>query len=302
MENQELQTLNEENFMVNQPKLMGAIDKILIKQSIAKRVSDVQPMKGPAGIISGAQWDKVDGKLTIAKADINAVTKTIRTEFTIEALQDMEAIYGEDFHDVLAHYLVDEMAYQIDADFLTMVKDRATTKDTLVFAGVDFNNSLWAVGQSIAITVNKGLCDLPISDNRSPQGWAVVSSNVASLLAGTLNDANNEGLNDDSPSYLGRIAGVDYFIDYTHPNDGLDSVTFGIKGNGFSKGSTIFSPYTMQWIDTINAETGEQIFFLMNRLGMSINPLDEAYYNGGVGVSGFLGKFNVDLSDLMPFN
>jgi hypothetical protein len=300
--NQDLQTLNEENFMVNQAQLLGAIDKILIKQSIAKRVSDIQPLKGPVGIVSGAQWDKVNSKLSIAKKDIEAVSRKIRTEFTIEALQDMQSIYGENFYDLLAHYLVDEIAYQVDADFLTMVKDRAITKDTLLFAGVDFDSSLWAIGQSIAIKVNKGLCDLPISDNRSPQGWAIVSSNVASLLAGTLNDTNNDNLDDESPSYLGRIAGVDYYIDYTHPNDGLDSVVFGIKGNGYSKGSTIFSPYSMQWIDTINPDNGEQIFFLITRGGMTINPLDEKYYDAGAGVSGFLGKFNVDLSDLQLFN
>ena len=301
MENQDLQTLNEENFMVDQPKLIGAIDRILIKRSLAKRVSDVQPMTGPVGIITGAQWDKDTGTLTLAKADVNAETKKIRTEFTIEALQDLKGIYKENFYDVLAHYLVDELVYQLDDSFLTMVKDRASTKATLSFAGTDFDNSLWAVGQSISITVNKGLADLPISDNRSPLGWAIVSSNVASLLAGTLNDSNSEGLDDDSPSYLGRIAGVEYYIDYTHPNDGTDSVVFGIKGNGYSKGSTIYSPYTMQWIDAINPDNGEQIFFLLNRSGMAINPLDEKMYNAGNGVSGFLGKFDVDLNDLAIF-
>jgi len=281
---------------------MGAIDKILIKRSIAKRVSDVQVLKGPVGIISGAEWDKTTSKLTIAKSDVEAATTKIRTEFTKESLQDLQGIYNESFYDVLAHYLVDELTYKIDEKFLTMVKDRATTKDTLVFAGADFNTSLWAVGQSIAITVNKGLCDLPISDNRSAQGWAVVSSNVASLLAGTLNDANNDGLDDESPSYLGRIAGVDYFIDYTHPNNGLDSVVFGIKGNGFSKGSTIYSPYNQTWIETVDSDTGEGVFFLMDRTAMAINPLDIKYYNGGSGVSGFLGKFDVDLSSLQVFS
>lgn len=301
MDNQENQTINEENFMINQPKLIGAIDKILIKRSIAKRVSDVQPMNGPVGIITGAQWDKTDGKLTLAKTDINAVTEKIRTEFTIEALQDLESVYKESFYDVLGYYIVDELAYKIDDTFLTMVKNRASTKASLSFSGSDYDTSLWSVGQSIAIAVNKGLCDLPISDNRSAQGWAVVSSNVASLLAGTLNDSNNEGLNDESPSYLGRIAGVEYYIDYTHPNDGTDSVVFGIKGNGFSKGSTIYAPYLSQWIDTINPENGERIYFLLNRTGMAINPLDEKYYDAGNGVSGFLGKFDIDLSDLAIF-
>jgi hypothetical protein len=35
---------------------------------------------------------------------------------------------------------------------------------------------------------------------------------------------------------------------------------------------------------------------------MDINPLDKKYYDGGNGVSGFLGKFNVDMSGLQVFN
>lgn len=302
MENMENQALNEDNAMVNQALLLGAIDKILIKNSIARRVSDIQPMQGPVGIVSGAQWDKIEGKLTIAKTDVTAFTEKIRTEFTIEALQDLQGIYKESFYDMLAHYILDELAYKIDEKFITMIKTRASTKDTLVFSGATFDNSLRSVGQSIVVAVNKGLSDLPISDNRSPQGWAIVSSNVASLLAGTLGDSSKEGLDDESPSYLGRIAGVDYFVDYTHPNDGLDSVVFGIKGNGYSKGSTIFSPYIKQWVEAIDPGTGEQIFFLLDRTAMVVNPLDEEYYNGGVGVSGFLGKFDANLSDLQVFN
>jgi len=295
------QSINE-NEMINQAELIGAIDKILVKKSIARRVSDIQPLKGPVGIISGAEWDKTEDKLTIAKADITAITRKIRTEFTVEAIQDMQSIYGESFYEVLATYISDEIVYKIDNDFLAMVKERAETKDTLTFSGEDYDANLWAVGQSIAIAVNKGTCDLPISDNRSPQAWAIVSSNVASLLAGTLGDSARAGENDNSPSYLGRIASVDYYIDYTHQNNGTDSIIFGIKGNGISKGSTIYSPYMTKWVEAINSETGEPIYFVMDRTGMAINPLDKKYYNGGNGVSGFLGKYNVDLSDLQIFN
>jgi len=293
--------INENNFMIDQPKLLGAIDKILIKSSIALRVSDVQPLKGPMGIISGAQWDKETGNLSIAKKDVTAITHKIRTEFTKEALQDLQGIYGESFYDVLAHYLIDELTYKIDEQFLTIVKNRAVDKGSYSFKGSDFDTSLWAVGQSIAISVNKGLCDLPISDNRSPKGWAVVSSNVASLLEGTLSDTAGEKLDDNSSSYLGRIGGVDYYINYTHPNDGTDNVIFGIKGNGYSKGSTIYSHYNTQWIETLSPETGEPIFFLLDRTAMEINPLDDKYYDNGNGDSGFIGKISFDLSDLKVF-
>ena len=293
--------INENNAMVDQAKLIGAIDKILIKSSIARRVSDVQPLKGPLGIITGAQWDKDTGKLSLAKKDVSAITHKIRTEFTKEALQDLQNIYNESFYDVLAHYIIDELRYKIDNQFITMITDRAVDKGSFSFKGSDFDTALWAVGQSIAISVNKGLCDLPISDNRSSKGWAVVSSNVASLLEGTLSDTGGEKLDDDSSSYLGRIAGVDYFINYTHPNDGTNNVIFGMKGNGLSKGSTIYSHYNTQWIDTISPETGESIFFLLDRTAMEINPLDDKYYDNGNGDSGFIGKISFDLSDLKVF-
>jgi len=288
------------NNIVNQKELLGAIDKILLKSSTAKRVSDTQKMNGPVGIITGATYDRVNDKLKTLTEEVQASTKKIRTEFTLETLQDMATTYGENFYDVLAHYLINEITYQIDEDFLTKIKGRASTKKTLTFSGADFNNALYSVGQSIAITVNKGLCDLPISDNRSPQGWAVVSSNVASLLGGVLGDTAKGSLDDDSPSYLGRIAGVDYYIDYTHPNDGEDSIVFGIKGNGVSKGSTIYSPYTTEWIDMQNPEDGEKIFFLLVRSALTINPLDKEYLDKGED-SAFLGKINVDLTDLEVF-
>ncbi len=295
--------LNEENFMVNQPKLLGAIDKILIKRSIAKRVSDIQLLSGPVGIITGVHRDKANDKMLIAKSNIEVTSKRIRTEFSIESLQDMQAIYGESFYDILAYYLVDEMAYKIDEEFITLIRTRAHLAKSLAFDN-SFDKDLWAVGQSIAISINKGLSDLPISDNRSPMGWAIVSSNVGSVLSLTTDlsdDSNGNSRIDDSPSYMGRLSGVDYYIDYTHPNDGVDSVIYGIKGNGISKGSTIFAPYKQEWIDTVSSETGEKIFFMLERSGVAVNPLDEKYYNGGAGQSGFIGKLNVDLSGMTLF-
>lgn len=285
--------------IINQEELLGAIDKILIKRSIARRVSDIQPIKGPAGIITGAEWDKSTGTLKLAKAEIEAKTRKIRTEFTQEALQDLKSIYKENFYDILAHYLVDEMAYEIDSDFITMVSDRAKPVADITFPGIKYDQNLRSVGQAIAIKINKGLSDLPISDNRAPIGWAIVSSDIASILGLTTN--LGEGEEDDSPSYLGRLNGVDYYIDYTNPNDGINSVIFGIKGNGISKGSTIFSPYRQDWISTVDDESAEGIFFLMHRSGMVINPLDKKYYEAINGSSAFIGKFNVDLLDMAIF-
>ena len=288
--------------IISQEKLLGAIDRILVKKSIAARVSDMQPSTGPLGIVLGVQRDKVQDKLIVKRKEIVPETEKIRTEFTLEAMEDMFALYGEDIYEVLAYYLVDELSYIIDEKFIGMLSDRASVVKTLSFPAVDFSKSLKVVGQTIGIAIVKGLSDLPISDNRHPEGFAILSSDIAAIMAltTTLGDPNQQPREEDnSPSYLGTLAGVDYYVDYTNPNNGINSVIFGIKGNGISKGTSILSPYTREWVDVVDSSTGEKAYFLYDRTGMTINPLDDIYFEDGVTPSGFVGKINIDISELV---
>jgi hypothetical protein len=286
--------------IISQEKLLGSIDRIIQKKSIAARISEKQPMSGPLGIVLGTQRDTVNDKLIIRRKEIIPETEQIKTEFTEETLQDMFNIYGEDIYDVLAYYLVDELAYKIDEKFITMLKDRAGLFGTMVYNHADYKHSLYAVGQSIGMAIVKGLADLPISDNRHPEGFAIVSPDVAAVLAlsTTLGDPNQTPNEDDSsPSYMGTLAGVDYYIDYTHDGSSTNNVVFGIKGNGISRGTAVLSHYTQEWVSTTNSETGEKNFFLFDRTGMTINPLDDIYIDNGES-SAFCGKLNIDITNL----
>jgi len=290
--------------IVSQEQLLGVIDKILIKRSIAGRCSDVQKLNGPLGIILGARRDKVNNKLIIKRKEIEPELEKIDTGFTQETLEDYAALYKEDITNIMGHYLTDELMYTIDNKYITMIKDRAIDRGTLTYTATNFKDSLYSVGQSIAIKINHGLNDLPISDNRSNRSFAIVSGNVAAVLALTTNlsDPNNPPNNeyDNSPSYMGTLAGVDYYIDYTFQTNGTntpDEVVYGIKGNGITRGSTVITPYTREWKEILDPKDGSRNYFLFDRTGMAINPLDD-YYVSETGDSGFLGKFKVDLSDL----
>ncbi len=291
--------------VVDQAKLFAEVDKIVKKTSIANRCSDIQPLKGPLGFITGISYDKTADKLKVEKNTVEAKTEIIKTEFTIETLQDMKNIYGESFYEVLAHYLVDALTYKIDEKYISMVSARAKPTKNLAFAGVDFNSSLWAVGQSILINVSKSLNDLPFSDNRSSGAFAIVNSDVASLISFTVPMNNFEASSaeenrDATASYLGSANGIDIFVDFTNDNSGTEAVLCGIKGNGISKGSTIMSPYIQSFEQFISPEDGEKRYLLRDRTAMTVNPIDNVYFEeGNVNKpSAFLAKFDVDLSDL----
>lgn len=284
--------------IASQEKLLGAIDRLLVKRSICRRCSDVQPMTGPVGVVTGSSWDKVNKKLEVKKAEIQAVTDKIMTEFTQEALDDLKGIYGEDLYELIAHYVIDEVVYAIDSRYITMIKDRAKNTGTLTFSAAEYDKFLESAGKSIVIKVIKGLADLPLTDNKSPGGFCIVSPAVAAIITMSTQLSDNIkseiDTGDESPSYLGNLAHIDFYVDYTY-NGITDNVVFGLKGNGFSKGSTIYCPYLRKWYEYRDPSTGEINYFITNRGTAVINPLDDGVE------STYLGKFSVDLTDLSVF-
>jgi hypothetical protein len=286
--------------VIQDKKLFGEIDKILKKASIAYRVSNVKPIQSPNGVIVGSQRDPITDKFKVASEAVQAQTETLSTEFTQEALQDIEVSYGEDIYDFLAHYLIDDLMYKIDSRFITMIKDRAKQLPKLHFPSIEFADNPHAIARIIAFSINKALADFPISDNRPAKGFAVVNSDIGTLMSVSLEFKNNT--NDDSPSYLGEIAGVDYYIDYTHDNTLTDAILLGIKGNNAHRGSTFLAPYTREFIEAQDYTSGDFVYHLYDRTAMCINPIDEEdYYKSGAGDSGFLGKMDVDLDDMLDY-
>ena len=281
--------MNEFNFK----QLLGKLDKIIIKSSIAVRVSDTQKMFTPKAYITGVSHNKDSDTLSVTEKEIEAELIKVESAYTQEAVTDMFRLYKENLGDLLLYHLTDVLIYKLDNKFINMVDDRANIVSSYKPRK---NDELLKVGQSLAIKINKGLSDLPISDNRSSKGWAIVSSDIASILAVTVK-FDDTSMKDESSSYLGRIANVDYYIDFTHDNTNGNKVLFGIKGDGFSKGSTINSSYTLEEVFTVNPSTGNNKLYIYYRGKQSINPLDDSYFNEH-NKSAFLGKFDVDLSSL----
>ena len=279
---------------INESFIVGKLDKLMKKVSIARRVSDNQPLIAPNGFITGVRRDKEADKLIINSKIIKANLRRISTFYTKESIMDLEKIYKEDFQEILSDFIIDELAYKIDKDFIEMVNDRAENKGSVVFDS-SYDTAMDSVALSIIMRVNRGLSDLPISDNRSANGWAIVSSDIGALLSGII--VTSEDNKDYSPSYIGKIGGVDYYIDYTHANTAENSVLFGIKGNGSTRGSTIYSEYSKELIFSVNADDLQENYVLIDRTALSINPFDDEYLEKGE-KSGFLGKLDVDLSAL----
>jgi hypothetical protein len=293
---EELKRINEATTvedLVDTEVLVGAIDRIIQKDSIAYQVSDVRKLTGPTGRVNGYRRDKATDKMIVTTALVEAYSRTIKSEFTLETLKDNAKLYGENFHEVLAYYFVDELAYDIDADFITMCKTAALATTDLAFDGATYNSNILDVVTQVFAKINKERVNLASRSKRPLKTWAIVSPNIASLLMNNSILAQDVDKGDSGVSLLGSFAGMDIYLDNTH-SDPVDYVLLGVKGNGYSKGATVIAPYEHTFFTSQEASTGERRYFMLDRLAMTQNPSDTL----GDGLSSMMATFSVDLSDL----
>ncbi len=282
--------------LVNTEMLIGSIERIVVKDSIAYQVSDIRRMAGPTGRVNGYLRDKVDDKMIVRTALVEAVSRTIKSEFTLEVLKDNARLYGEDFHEVLAYYFVDELAYIIDAEFIDMCKLASLKTAPLSFSGAIYNDKIRDVLVQVFAKINKERVALSTRSKRPLKTWAIVSPNVASLLMNNSILAQDVDRGPTGVSLLGTFAGMDIYLDNTHDYSitAEDFVLLGVKGNGYAKGATTISPYARTFFTSQNQSSGERTYFMLDRVAMVQNPSDTL----GDDSSSMLVSFNIDLSDL----
>lgn len=280
------------NDLVNTEILITSMERIVQKDSIAYQVSDIRKMAGPTGRVNGYLRDKTSDKMIVKTALVEAVSRTIKSEFTLEVLKDNARLYGEDFHEVLAYYFIDELAYTIDADFIDMTK-LASKKSTALSFDSSFDNNIYDVVTQVFAKINKERVALATRSKRPLKTWAVVSPNIASLLMNNSILAQDLDKGDSGVSLLGSFAGMDIYLDNTH-TDVKDYVLLGVKGNGFAKGATTVSPYERTFFTSQDQLSGERNYFMLDRIAMIQNPSDTL----GDDLSSMLVSFEIDLSQL----
>lgn len=278
--------------LVNTEILVTSMERIVQKDSIAYQVSDIRKMAGPTGRVNGYLRDKTSDKMIVKTALVEAVSRTIKSEFTLEVLKDNAKLYGEDFHEVLAYYFIDELAYTVDADFIDMCKLASKKSSPLVF-DISFNSNIRDVVAQVFAKINKERVELATRSKRPLKTWAIVSPNIASLLMNNSILAQGMGNEESSISLMGSFAGMDIYLDNSH-SDITDYVLLGVKGNGFAKGATTVSPYERTFFTSQDQVSGERNYFMLDRIAMIQNPSDTL----GDDQSSMLVSFEIDLSAL----
>ena len=240
--------------------------------------------------------------LTIEKTLVEANTRALASEYTLEMAQDLKNVHGLDARSELIQMLSTEIITEINREAIRTVNFCAligaqddTTTPGIFDLDLD-SNGRWSVEKwkGLLFQLERERNAIAKSTRRGRGNFVVMSSDAASALAaaGALDytpaiEANkNLQIDDTGPSFAGLINGqVKCFIDpYA---TGGNYMTVGYKGKSPWDAGIIYAPYVpLQLVNAVDPGTMTPKFAFKTRYGMVANPFAEGLNKG----SGALNK------------
>ena len=248
-----------------------------------------------------------DMGFTIEKAVVEAKTRGLKAEYTMELAQDLKAIHNLDAESELANILSTEILAEINREVINTINAKAIvgfngavtpgTTDTFdLSADAD---GRWAVEKfkSLMFQIEVEANKIATTTRRGKGNFIICSSNVASALAaaGVLDYAPALATNLQVDATGNTFAGVlnGRMKVYVDPYAGPDYVTVGYRGTNAYDAGLFYCPYVpLTMVRAVDESTFQPKVAFKTRYGMQQNPfygLEQGIGNAA-GVNGSLGN------------
>jgi hypothetical protein len=208
----------------------------------------------PAGFIARADYEfdlennpfQPEITLSIDSDSVSAVTRKLKTSWSLEAAQDLKSVHNIDAEGTLTDLMADEMVAEIDREIINDLIIAAAIRATHNFAtaagaSVNFTDRNIALLYKVLEVANI----IHRTTLRGPANWMVTSADIASKFE-QLNDFRgsdalaNEGI-DIGITSAGTIQGkLKLYKDPLFPNC---KILLGFKGNSVLDSGYFYAPY-----------------------------------------------------------
>lgn len=215
----------------------------------------------------------------IDKATVTAKTRKLKSEYTVELIQDLMSQHGKNAETELLDLLQYEIQADIDREILDNVRGSAKLLPDLAVNSI---SGRWEVEKFAGVyTKILKMCeDIAIDTKRGAGNVVVASPNVIVALSLT-NKIKFSSI--DLDTTLSTGLGVNVAFVGTLDNGAKvyrdtfateDSVLVAYKGNTAADAGSFFSPYTPLMVQkATNASTLQPVIGVMSRYGITSNPL-----------------------------
>jgi hypothetical protein len=270
-------------------------------------VGGVDPVNGlgtPSGVKGTAGYTTYKGEslgdttsnpfpqmaFSIEKTTVEAKTRALKAEYTMELAQDLKAIHGLDAETELANILSSEILAEINREVVRVIYANAklgaksgTTQTTGVFdLNVD-SNGRWSVEKfkGLLFQIERECNQIAKETRRGKGNFIVCSSDVASALsmAGVLDYApalsTNLNVDDTGNTFAGVLNGkLRVYIDpYSSLTTSHDFFMAGYKGSSAYDAGMFYCPYVpLQMVRAVGEQSFQPKIGFKTRYGLVNNP------------------------------
>ena len=228
---------------------------------------------------------------SIEKTSVEAKSRALRAEYSLELAQDLKAIHGLDAETELANILSTEILAEINREIVRTINAQArlgAQQDSVGVKGA-FDLTTDADGRwsaekfkGLAVQIEREANAIAKATRRGKGNIVICSSDVATALAasGQLDYTAGAGMNidDTGNTFAGTLNGrIRVFID---PYATQDFITVGYKGTNPYDAGMFYCPYVpLQMVKAVGENDFQPRIGFKTRYGMAVNP----FIHGGDG-------------------
>lgn len=245
---------------------------------------------GPHATVSGEELGDTHPmrqiRVHMERAMVEAKTRKLKAEYTLEMAQDLKAVHNMDAEAELMNVLQYEIAAEIDRDLLAAINDNSASVTAWVYGDTGVPAAATSIAgeadgqweqekfRTIYTKIIKEANRIAVETRRGPGNFVVVSTNVVSALEGLNNFLYSQVANDVGPvGGVTRVGSLDgRFAVYVDTFAEGEYVTVGYKGSSNMDTGVVFAPYIPLMMQKITHEaTFQPAIGVLTRSAIAFN-------------------------------
>ena len=240
-----------------------------------------------------ADWAKMS--FTIEKMSVEAKSRGLKSEYSVELAQDLKAIHGLSAEQELASIMSTEITKEMNREIIrrtyNMAKLGCQQGDITLAGTFDLDtdsNGRWSVERfkGLMYQTEREANEIAILTRRGKGNWIICSANVASALAmtGLLDTAGNTKVTPGNVDPVGNlfVGTMNGMIKiYVDPFVTIDMMVVGYKGSNAYDAGAYFCPYVpLTLYKSTHSESFHPRLGFKTRYGIGGNPFNREYDAG----------------------
>jgi len=240
-----------------------------------------------------AEWAKMS--FTIEKMSVEAKSRGLKSEYSVELAQDLKAIHGLSAEQELASIMSTEVTNEMNREILRRTYNMAVLGcqegDIATPGTYDLDvdsNGRWSVERfkGLMFQIEREAIAIAIATRRGKGNWIICSANVASALAmtGLLDTAGNTKVSPGNVDPVGNlfVGTMNGMIKvYVDPYVTVDMAVVGYKGSNAYDAGAYFCPYIpLTLYKNTHSDSFQPRLGFKTRYGIGANPFVREYNTG----------------------